>query len=136
MRKAELMTDRESFDWFFGPVVFKNDPEIVALFLKKYEIDGSIESRIGATTDPEMHSDGHYFPIIQALFEGKRVVSVEVPFVYPETQKANETSPEGIATFRKRRQLDGAAYRLEAIHFVEYLKNNPRSKIRAVIDKK
>lgn len=59
-----------------------------------------------------------------------------MPFVYPETQQANETSPEKIAAFRKKRQLDGTAYRLEAIHFVEYLKGSPRSKIRAVIDKK
>lgn len=38
MKKTRLMKPEESFDWFFGPVVFKNDPEIVAMFLKKYQV--------------------------------------------------------------------------------------------------
>lgn len=32
----------------------------------------------------------------------------------------------------QRRELDSAAYRLEAIHFLEYLKGNPKSKIKEV----
>lgn len=132
MQRAKLMKRNVGFDWFFGQVVFKNDPEIVAMFLRKYKIHDSIRSRNGATPNPEMYSDGHYFPIIQALFEGRRVVSVEIPFVYPETQKANETSPKKIEDFKRRRLLDGAAYRLEAIHFLELLKGNPESKIREI----
>lgn len=132
MKKAGLMEKDESFDWFFGQVVFKNDPEINALFLKKYAVDGSIRSRIGATPNPEMHSDGHYFPVIEALFNKKRVVSIEVPFVYPPEQKANEMSPEKRKDFEKRRIADGAAYRLEAIHFLAFLRGNPKSMIREV----
>lgn len=133
MRIANLMTKDESFDWFFGPVVFRNDPEIVALFLKRYALEGVIRSRAGAEPDPEMHSDGHYFPVIEALFKEMRVVSVEVPFVYPATQKANEMSPEMMPGFMERRTLDGAAYRLEAIHFLRFLKGKPGSKIREII---
>lgn len=92
-----------------------------------------IKSRIGAVTDPEKNSGSHYFPIIEALFEGKRVVSVEIPFVYPETQRRNETSEETIADFRERRRVDAAAYRLEAIHFLAHLKGDPRSKIEEII---
>lgn len=132
MRRAGCMIRDQSFDWFFGPVVFKNDPEIIALFLKRYRVDGSIRSRVGAIPNPEMHSDGHYFPIIEALFRRKRVVSVEIPFLYPSTQKANEMSPGKIEAFRQRRRIDGAAYRLEAIHFLEYLKGNLNSKFREV----
>lgn len=130
LKRAKLMKPEESFDWFFGPVVFKNDPEIVTMFLKKYRVEGSIRSRIGAVADPEKNSGSHYFPIIEALFKGKRVVSVEVPFIYPETQRKNELSEEKVADFRQRRQLDGAAYRLEAIHFLAYLKEDKRSRIR------
>lgn len=133
MRKAGLMTKDESFDWFFGPIVFKNDPEIVAFFLKGYEIENAIRSRAKAKPDPEMHSDGHYFPVIEALFKKMSVVSVEVPFVYPATQKANEMSPERLTAFREKRLLDADAYRLEAIHFLEFLKGNPRSQIREII---
>lgn len=132
MQRANLMTKGENFDWFFGPVVFKNDPAIVALFLKEYEIEGKIRSRIDAQPNPEMHSDGHYFPIIEALFRKMRVVSVEVPFVYPPMQKANEMSPEKIEEFEQKRKEDASAYRLETIHFRAYLKGDPRSKIREV----
>lgn len=131
MRRAGLMTEEQSFDWFFGPVAFRNTPEVLSLFLKHYAVDASIRSRIGAQINPEMHSDGHYFPIIEALFNGLRVVSVEIPFVYPPLQKANETSPELIEDFKKRRALDAAAYRLEAIHLLAYLRGDSRSKIKA-----
>lgn len=132
MRGAGRMRKEESFDWFFGPVVFRNSPEIVTLFLKRYERTEAIKSRIEADPNPEKHSGSHYFPIIQALFEGKRVVSVEVPFVYPESQRRNETSPEAIKSFMRRRKIDAAAYLLEAIHFIAFLKEDPRSKIRQV----
>lgn len=130
MHRAGLLPENENLDWFFGPVVFKNDPEIVALFLKKYKVEGSVRSRIEVTPNPEMHSDGHFFPIIEALFNKRPVVSVEIPFVYPQAQRANEMSPEKIALFQKRRKEDGAAYRLEAIHLLALLKGDPRSKIR------
>lgn len=132
MRRAGLMKEDESLDWFFGPVVFKNDPEVVNLFLAIYELRDTIRSRIGVQPRPEMHSNGHYFPIIQALFENMRVMSVEVPFVYPQAQKINETSLENIDIFRKRREQDAAIYRLEAIHFLAFLKSDPRSMIKQV----
>lgn len=131
MKRENLMTKHESFDWFFGPVVFRNTPEVLSLFLKHYEVADSIRSRIGAQINPEMHSDGHYFPIIEALFNELRVVSVEIPFIYPPLQKANETTPEKMEEFKKRRILDAAAYRLEAIHLLAYLRGDPRSKIKA-----
>ena len=129
MQRAGLMASNQSFDWFFGPVVFKNDPEIVALFLKQYDTDGSITSRIGGAPNPQMHSNGHYFPIIEALFLGRRVVSVEIPFVYPPMQLANETSPEKETVFRQIREKNAASYLLEAIHLLAHLQGDPRSKI-------
>lgn len=131
MKRAGLMSKDEGFDWFFGPVVFKNDPEIVEMFLKKYRIDDSIYSRIGAEADPERHSDGHYFPIILALFNKLRVVSVEVPFIYPKSQRENE-SFGAVEAFKERRKKDAAAYRLEALHFLAYLRGDPASKIKEV----
>lgn len=133
MQRAGLMRKDQSFDWFFGPVVFKNDPKITSLFLETYQLTDPIKSRIGANSNPEMNSGSHYFPIIKALFNKLRVQSVEVPFVYPKAQRDNEMSAEKIAQFQTRRQLDGAAYRLEAIHFLAYLRNDPRSEIKQVL---
>ena len=132
MHKAGILPKDQNFDWFFGPLVFKNDPEIVSYFLKEYGLRYPIRSRIGAQPNPELHSDGYYFPIIEALFNKDRIVSVEIPFVYPKTQKDNEISPERVAQFQQRRKLDASAYRLEALHFLEYLKGNPNSKIQQV----
>ena len=132
MHKAGILPKDQNFDWFFGPLVFKNDPEIVSYFLKEYSLKSPIRSRVGAQPNPEQHSDGHYFPIIEALFNGKRVVSVEIPFVYPKTQRDNEMSPERLAQFQQRRKLDASAYRLEALHFLEYLRGNPNSKIQQI----
>ncbi|GEM_PF-740414 len=130
MKRFGLIKQDESFDWFFGPIVFRNDPEMVSIFLKKYETDGSIYSRIGANTDPEKNSGSHYFPIIEALYKKKSVVSVEVPFEYPKSQRENEISKKAIADFIQRRKYDSAAYRLEALHLLAYLRGDRRSKIR------
>lgn len=132
MRGAGIMTTDQSFDWFFGPVAFKNDPETVDLFLATYITNetNSIRSRLdGVKPDPKMHSNGHYFPIIEALFRGIKVEGVEVPFEYPELQRLNEMHPDNIDDFSNRRKLDAGAYRLEAIHFLAFLKGNIKTKI-------
>lgn len=130
LQRAGLMQPDQHFDWFFGPAAFKNDPEIANLFLKKYEVSEAIKSRIGAVVNPEMHSGSHYFPIIEALFAGKRVASVEAPFAYPQDQKENELSEEARAAFVERRLKDASAYRLEMLHFLALLKGDKRSKVK------
>lgn len=134
VHKAGILSENENLDWFFGPLVFRNDPVVVSYFLKEYSLKAPIRSRVGAQPNPELHSDGHYFPIIEALFNRKRVIGVEIPFVYPKAQRDNEMSPERVAQFKQRRKLDASAYRLEALHFLEYLKGNPESKIQQVND--
>lgn len=132
MQRYGLMPKDVNFDWFFGPVVFKNDPEIVALFMKQYQMEVEIRTRLGASPNPEFHSGSHYFPLIEALFQQKRVVSVEIPFEYPSTQKANEEAPASRNAFHQRRLLDASAYLTEAIHLLARLNNYPGSKIKEV----
>lgn len=133
MRRAGLMGEDESYDWFFGPFVFKNIPEISSLFLKEYWFKSPVYSRKGANPNPEMHSNGHYFPLIEAMFYKRGVTGIEIPFPYPPLQKANEESPESIDAFINRRELDAEAYRLEALHLLALLKGNPRSKLKEII---
>lgn len=137
LRRQKLMPEGENFDWFFGPIVFKNDPEINELFLATYILkDASGNEKViksrnpNAVADPEKNSGSHYFPVIHALFLAKRVTSVEIPFIYPETQKDNELFPERREDFHKRRLADADAYRLEMLHFLAFLKSNPRSQIQ------
>lgn len=136
LHRENLMPEDENFDWFFGPVVFKSDPEINELFLARYRVkdapanEKAIKSRNPhATADPEKNSGSHYFPVIHALFLGKPVVSVEIPFVYPQTQRENELSSDMRGAFYMRRLADADAYRLEMLHFLAFLRGNPRSQI-------
>lgn len=94
---AEGILPREhpGFDNWFGPRAWHR--AITGLFLRKYR-----------STDPDAtlvkpgeYGNALHFPVIAALTEGKRVLSVQVPFRYPEIQKAVEQdSPE----IRRKRQ--------------------------------
>lgn len=121
---------REDLDWFFGPVVFRNDPKVVSLFLERYEFDTSGMGTFEGI-DPERRSNTHYFPIVKALYNGFKVVPVNnLPFSYPDTQRQNELALEAI--FSERRRHDRFNYLYEFYHFVRYLEGNPKSRIRPV----
>jgi hypothetical protein len=80
----------EDLDMIFGPIAFRNSPEVLDLFMKVYEFTGDSRSGLGQYIDPEKYSDTLLYPIINALHNGLRVVSVEIPFKYPSLQKQNE----------------------------------------------
>lgn len=121
-----------NFDWFFGPVVFRNEPEVSSLFLKKYQIDDGIKSLSGVSLDPEKHSNSYYFPILEAIYRKMRVIGVEIPFQYPEAQYASEMDLGNIEAFQKRRREDADVYVDEAYLFWDFLNDNPRSRMREV----
>lgn len=79
-----LPADHPGFDNWFGPRAWHKD--ITRLFLRKYK---SIDPDAGFIK-PEQYCNALHFPLITALMEGRRVLSVQVPFRYPETQQAIE----------------------------------------------
>src|SRR5258708_7366050 len=86
-----LPENHEDLDILFGPVAFRNSPEIVKLFLqrvkfRKYE-DGIFPS---VFHDPDQYSNAYFFPTIMALQKNMRVKSVSIPFRYPKIQRENE----------------------------------------------
>lgn len=88
--KNLLPLNEEDLDMFFGPRVFKNDPKILALFMKQHNFKIGNTAFSSEYFDPEQHSNILYFPIVEALKKGIRVKSVVVPFLYPPIQKKNE----------------------------------------------
>lgn len=118
LRRYGLIGKNQNFDWFFGPIVYSTREEVSKLFLDQYSLTRDIKSKNGVP-DPEKHSGSHYLPVIRALALGMRVASVEIPYFYPELQMLNETTPERIAEFQKRRITDGRVYRLEILHAAE-----------------
>ncbi|MBI2329968.1 hypothetical protein HYU94_01110 [Candidatus Daviesbacteria bacterium] len=95
--KAEgiIPYEHPGFDNWFGPRGWHKD--ITGLFIKKYKSTDPDVKLI----KPEEYGNALHFPVITALIEGKRVISVQVPFRYPEIQKAIE---EDSLEFRAKRK--------------------------------
>ncbi|EKD86460.1 MAG: hypothetical protein ACD_37C00277G0002 [uncultured bacterium] len=125
------MTD---LDFFFGPAVLKNDPQIIELFLKKYKLHLKRETTIGVRKyiSPDDFSNSQIFAVVEAMSKGVRVKSVEIPFVYPDAQRENEMIDyQGFSEKRKKQKwgiLD------ELVLFIRYLNdpNDPKNIISKV----
>ncbi len=129
-RNGQLL--EEDLDWFFGPFVFRNNPDIAPLFLESYVIPRkgipSREDRVNAelkfepeSTTTQTYSASHYFPIIKALSQGRKITKIEVPFEYPDTQFTNEERSQMRDEFIKRRKRDSLLYRFELLEIIKFL---------------
>ena len=130
---AHLLPEDQNFDIFFGSFAFRNDPSLLALFLKRYEYVGP---RVTGTRNyimPEEASNAHMFPIVEALKNGLRVISIEVPFRYAEEQKANEES-EGLRNeYMAKRREQRYRFLAEEKQMLLYLLGMPRSRLRLAV---
>lgn len=134
--------DAPDFDIAFGPRIFRNDPDIVSLFMDRYQFD--FRDRIGVIGDekvdlrsalehlysrakPDTYPNTTFFPIIAALHHGIRVGNMEVPYLHPPVQTRME---EGNSEFDRKRWDQYLNIVLASIHFIRYLRNDPRSLIQ------
>lgn len=116
--KAEgiLPYEHPGFDNWFGPRAWYRD--ITGLFIKKFRSTDPDASLV----KPEEYGNALHFPVITALLEGKRVLNVQVPFRYPEIQKAIEQdSPE----FRAKRKYQQASILETTKEFLALLRGEP-----------
>lgn len=121
LKTAGLLPANVDLDLFFGVRAFKNDPKILSLFMRKFTVNVSGKNIPQEYFDTEEYSNTQYFPIVLALKRGLRVVSVEVPFKYPQSQKANEES--GVReVFIEKRKNQKLSLLLELIHFLSIIK--------------
>lgn len=116
-----LPQTNHELDLYFGPRVFRNTPQILALFMKKFlfEIDSKITPK--EYFDVEESSNAQYFPVVLALKKGFKVKSVEIPFSYPKLQKENE-SIGNREYFEEKRKGQKMGILLELMHLLNYLK--------------
>lgn len=111
-----LPADHPGFDNWFGPRAWHKD--ITGLFLRKYK---SIDPDAGFIK-PEQYGNALHFPLITALMEGRRVLSVQVPFRYPETQQAIEQyNPE----FEAKRRYQQTSILETTKEFIALLRGEP-----------
>lgn len=138
----EGITDPETkFDFFFGPKIMRNDPEVVKLFTREYQVNPDKKERrdalvktlqssdqpnknpvTTAPVKPDDYSNVLFFPIFAGLLDKDiNVVALDpIPFRYPAAQKADETNFQSdeareLHTGRREAQLYGIL--AEALHF-------------------
>lgn len=134
LKSNNLMTEKEEFDWFFGPRAFKNEQKILSLFMKRYAIEYDNFSLPKDYFDPDNYSNVLFFPITQALKNKFKIKSVEVPFSYPTLQKENESTGNK-ELFVEKRRSQRLGLLVELMHFISYLEKNPKSGVRLIRNK-
>lgn len=121
LRSHELISVHEpDLDFFFGPRAFRNKRNIRSLFTKKYHFSLLNITLPKEYFDPEAISNTLFFPIITALQKKLKVVSVAVPFEYPPTQKANESTGSR-RYFIEKRKAQFLSLTVELLHFIGYM---------------
>lgn len=110
-----LPEDSEDLDMWFGPRLFRNDPNVLKLFTYQWERDNMYPAQQNGTTiwehDAEMNPDlwagAIFLPVIAQLYKDKldlkppRVVGVEVDYIHSEEQKRTE---QNSPTFQTKRE--------------------------------
>ncbi len=126
-----LSYSQEDLDMFFGPRAFRNESRIVALFMRKFQINAAHLSFPEEYFDAEQYSNVLFFPIILALKRKLRVRSITVPFTYPHLQKRNEEKGER-ELFSEKRRSQRLGLLVELLHFISFLEKNKSSKMKVM----
>lgn len=126
-----LSTHQEDLDLFFGVRVFRNNRRLLKQLLSHYEASPFNSLMHHKLFDLEEYSDAQFFPVVKALALGFRVISVEVPFKYPETQKENEEKGER-DDFILKRKYQKVTILIELMHFLGYLEKKKTRSIKAI----
>ena len=134
LHEFKILPSEEEFDFFFGPVVFSNKPNILKLFLENFKVRLKKEPVIGARRylDPQDFSNPQILGIVKALYMGIKVKSIEVPFRYPITQKENELINK--VSFMQKRKRQKWENLDDLVEFIKYL-NNPKEPNNVLIEK-
>ena len=122
-----LTKEMPDYDWFFGPRVFRNDAKTVSLFKRIYTFKGI--SLLEKLYTPDNYSNVQFFPVINALKERLRVMSVEVPFKYPSIQKENEEIGAK-EVFIQKRKIQRVGLLIDLMHFLRFLDKKKGSDMR------
>lgn len=85
--------------------------------------------------DPEEACDAQIFPVVKAPLLGLKVESVEVPLIYPESQRENETTDDEIvrAAFLKKRDYQRMGFISETLHFIRFLSYNKNIRRKSLL---
>lgn len=132
LRSAGLITTHEDdLDVFFGARVFKNDKKMLKELFSRYRAHPFNSIIAHRLFDFEEYSNTQFFPVVKALSSGRKVVSVTVPFVYPEKQKENEERGER-ELFVLKRRYQKLTIIIELMHFLGFLEHKKTRIIKKI----
>lgn len=110
LKKHKLLsTKAEELDIWFGPKFFKNDPKLINIFQKSYQLKDKAKKM-------DIWSNAIIFPTITALKLGYKVVSIKTRYEHPKEQTAVE---ENSGLMRKKRQLQYKSILLTTEYFIK-----------------
>lgn len=132
LRSAGLLsTHEEDLDVFFGARVFKNDKKMLKELFSKYKAHPFNSILANKLFNFEEYSNAQFFPVVRGLSSGYRVMSVTVPFMYPEKQKQNEDRGEK-ELFVLKRRYQKLTIIVELMHFLGYINHKKTRKIKKI----
>lgn len=124
----------EDLDIYFGPTVIANDPQVVSLYMERYKFQDKkvLKRGIRRYVRPDDFSNSQMFAVVKALNSGLKVVGVEIPFVYPKSQRDNEMVK--LNDFLNKRRVQKWSILDELVLFIRYLKdsNSPKNVLERV----
>lgn len=107
-----LPQDAEDLDVWFGPRLFKNDPEVLKLFLHQWERDDTHPNQRDAKMDPEHWAGAIFLPVVAKLYQDKldgnspRVISFPVNYTHPEEQTRTEKDSPVFTAKREQQSIN------------------------------
>lgn len=119
LRKYGLRSKSDpDLDVWFGPKFFRNDPALLSLFTDKYSFEPNPDLQLHKIIKPELWPNVISFPVIVALHNRFRVLSLEVPYKHPAEQTALEQNSN---EFRRRREVQQRNIIISSEFFVRSL---------------
>ena len=122
-----LPQDAPDLDAWVGPRIFRNDPDILALFRERTRFMSEVVAKVDQSA-PELWPDALFLPLVTALHEGYRVQSVPVPYRHPASQTAQETAND-LPAFKEKRAKQQRDILVTTIHFIHMLKEHEGSRL-------
>lgn len=134
LRKYKILPPTTpDLDVWFGPRFFRNDPNLLEIFLKKYEFNKDDLSKEGFNYHniirPELWPNAIFFPVVGALNKGYKVISVDMPYIHPLKQTSIE---QDSVEFRRKREIQFKGIVLATEHLARTLTGNRLSRIREI----
>ncbi len=121
LRKAGYWTDKFNLDMFFGPRLFNR--RAYPPFMQRWEFSADPPgTEWQQVIRPIGYSAALFFPVVRALAQGLRVVSVDVPYIHPPEQTMLENDdPE----FDRKRLAQTNGILAELHELLAFLKDQP-----------